>query len=98
MSSTTSDEDAAGLPAPDGREGVEDSTTTKTATRHPFTNDLIALGLTLSYPSLIGCAAAGWLDLSVVPQDVRTAWVIIVGTATVWAFGVEALEAWRGGK
>ena len=77
---------------PDG----EESTTDSPAKRHRFTNDTLAFVLTLGFSAAVIADGAGFLSLAAVPETALLAWVVMVGTAVVWAFGSAALEAWRG--
>lgn len=74
-----------------------DVQTTDESRRHYLTNDVLAGWLILTFPGIVAAGASGiyGFDLGVVPQSIRLAYVGVVGTATVWAFGKEALEAWR---
>ena len=65
--------------------------------RHWLTNDGIAWLLTLSMVGAVALGSIGIVDLTAVPQEILLAHVAAFGVAIVWAFGRDALEAWRGG-
>jgi hypothetical protein len=79
---------------PDLRDDLE--TTASVRRRWWATNDLLGAVLLLSLPLIIIGAGAQILALAPVPGVVLGTYLVVVGTATVWMFGVEALKAWRG--
>lgn len=40
----------------------------------------------------------GVLNLQTVPDRIVLIYIVSVGSAVVWAFGADAVEAWRGGE
>lgn len=76
----------------------EDRGTTSTSRRHWLTNDGLAVVLVLSLISVVALHGAGRLTLQTVPQSVLLLYVFSVGSAVAWAFGKDAVEAWRGGQ
>ena len=84
----------------ENRSGTDENRSGSTDTaseRHWLTNDGIAWLLTLSMVGVVTAASLGIVDLSTVPQEILVAYVVAFGVAIVWAFGRDALEAWRGG-
>lgn len=73
----------------------EDGTTNSTATRYPYTNDAIAGWLVVSFTLLSGLHTVNVVDLTTLPGTVFAAWISFVGIALAWAFGPEAVKAWR---
>lgn len=67
-------------------------TTTSTATRWDYTNDIIATGYLLAYVVVTAGAAYGALDLTTLPVGWRTAVVAIALVAAVWTFGATAFR------
>lgn len=63
--------------------------------RHWLTNDGLAWLLVGSYPPMVVAQSMGVISLERVPSSVLATWMILVGTAAVWTFGRDALEAWR---
>jgi len=78
----------------DGGESESESTTS-VSRRWIFTNDILAALLLASLPILTAFGSTQILALSSIPNSWRLAYLAIVGTAAVWTFGSEALEAWR---
>lgn len=74
----------------------EDGATHSVSKRHWLTNDGIAWLLTVSSIGLVVGAGIGMLDLGNVPAELLLVFVASFGTAIAWAFGRDALEAWRG--
>lgn len=81
-------------------EGSDDSegSTHGTDKRYWLTNDSLAVTLTSSLIAIIVMDGAGRLTLETVPQAVLYVYVGAVGASIAWAFGADAVEAWRGGK
>jgi len=73
----------------------EPESTTSVSRRWVYTNDILAGLLLGSLPVLTGLGSTQILALSSIPDSWRLAYLVIVGTAAVWTFGSEALEAWR---
>jgi len=73
----------------------EPESTTSVSRRWIYTNDLLAGLLLSSLAILTGFGSTQVLALSSIPDSWRLAYLVIVGTAAVWTFGSEALEAWR---
>ena len=71
---------------------------TSTKQRHPYTNDVLALWLVVTYPTLIGLDAWGLIDMRIVPRPLILGYVGLVGTAVAWAFGSAAVDAWASRK
>jgi hypothetical protein len=69
--------------------------TSSIAQRWLFTNDLLAFVLLTSLPMLTAMGATQVLALGQVPEAWVLAYLAITGTAAVWAFGADALAAWR---
>jgi len=82
---------------PDSNDGgeSESESTTSVSRRWVFTNDVLAGLLLASLPILTALGSTQVLALSSIPNSWRLAYLAIVGTAAVWTFGSEALEAWR---
>jgi len=74
---------------------TESESTTSVSRRWVFTNDVLAGLLLASLPILTALGSTQVLALSSIPNSWRLAYLAIVGTAAVWTFGSEALEAWR---
>lgn len=75
-----------------------DGVTRGTAKRYWLTNDGIAWVLTLSMITVVAAAGSGHLTLDRVPDPILLSYVAAFGTAIAWAFGKDAVEAWKGGK
>jgi hypothetical protein len=98
-----SDDDSAGEDAitaeinrrPDADDDSDPESTSSISKRWIFTNDLLAFILLGSLPILTAVGATRVLALSQVPDSWILAYLAITGTAAVWAFGTDALEAWR---
>jgi hypothetical protein len=81
----------------DSTDDIESSGETDSATtRHWLTNDAIALWLAGTYPLLLFFDGLGWIVLADVPPNLRMGLLAIVGIAVAWAFGRDAVAAWRG--
>lgn len=75
-----------------GGKGSGDTKSTKT--RHPYTNDLAALGLVFGTLFLMAAAMSGYADPSALPQDIRLGlWIPSVLIAVAWLFGGAAVDA-----
>jgi hypothetical protein len=100
---SVSDDDSAGeggttadiKQRPDADGGSDPESTSSIAQRWVFTNDLLAFILLSSLPMLTAAGATQVLALGQVPEAWVLAYLAITGTAAVWAFGADALEAWR---
>jgi len=73
----------------------ESESTTSVSRRWLYTNDLLAGLLLGSLPILTALGSTQILALTSIPNSWRLAYLVVVGTAAVWTFGSEALEAWR---
>jgi len=73
----------------------ESESTTSVSRRWLYTNDLLAGLLLGSLPILTALGSTQILALTSIPNSWRVAYLVIVGTAAIWSFGAEALEAWR---
>jgi len=69
--------------------------TTSVSKRWLYTNDLLAGLLLGSLPILTALGSTQVLALTSIPNSWRVAYLVITGTAAVWTFGSEAVEAWR---
>jgi len=69
--------------------------TTSVSRRWIYTNDFLAGLLLGSLPILTALGSTQILALTSIPNSWRVAYLVVVGTAAVWTFGSEALEAWR---
>ena len=75
----------------------EQGSTDSPARRYWLTNDAIAIALVASLIVGVIFGGVGWLNLQTVPKEITLVYSASVGTAIVWAFGADAVEAWRGG-
>ena len=73
----------------------DSESTTSVSRRWLYTNDLLAGLLLGSLPILTALGSTQILALTSIPNSWRLAYLVVVGTAAVWTFGSEALEAWR---
>jgi len=73
----------------------ESESTTSVSRRWLYTNDVLAGLLLGSLPILTALGSTQVLALTSIPNSWRVAYLVITGTAAVWSFGAEALEAWR---
>jgi len=73
----------------------ESESTTSVSRRWIYTNDLLAGLLLGSLPILTALGSTQILALTSIPNSWRVAYLVVVGTAAVWSFGVETVEAWR---
>jgi hypothetical protein len=78
-----------------GDNNDDPESTSSISKRWLFTNDLLAFILLSSLPMLTAAGATQVLALGQVPDAWVLAYLGISGTAAVWAFGADALEAWR---
>jgi hypothetical protein len=69
--------------------------TTSVSRRWVYTNDLLAGLLLGSLPILTALGSTQILALTSIPNSWRVAYLVVAGTAAVWSFGVETVEAWR---
>jgi len=79
----------------DSESEPDSESTTSVNRRWIYTNDFLAGLLLASLPVLTALGSAQILALTSIPNSWRLAYLVIVGTAAVWSFGAEALEAWR---
>jgi len=79
----------------DSEPNPESESTTSVSRRWLYTNDLLAGLLLGSLPILTALGSTQILALTSIPNSWRLAYLVVVGTAAVWTFGSEALEAWR---
>jgi len=82
-------------PDPDSESESDSESTTSVSRRWVYTNDLLAGLLLGSLPILTALGSTQILALTSIPNSWRLAYLVVVGTAAVWTFGSEALEAWR---
>jgi len=75
--------------------GSSSESTTSVSRRWLYTNDVLAGLLLGSLPVLTALGSTQILALTSIPNSWRVAYLVVVGTAAVWCFGSEALEAWR---
>lgn len=90
----------AGEPDPRPSEGSDDdegADTTDPNRRHWLTNDGLAWLLVASMPVIIGLAGGDSLTLQTVPDVMLVMYSLAFGVAVAWAFGKDAVEAWRQG-
>jgi len=73
----------------------EPESTTSVSRRWIYTNDFLAGLLLGSFPILTALGSTQILALTSIPNSWRLAYLVITGTAAVWSFGAEALDAWR---
>jgi len=73
----------------------ESESTTSVSRRWVYTNDLLAGLLLGSLPILTALGSTQVLALTSIPNSWRVAYLVVAGTAAVWSFGVETVEAWR---
>lgn len=71
-----------------------DSVTANTSFRHPYTNDILAGWLIITFTLVFFFDALGWIALGS-PTRMAVGYLTFVGIAVVWTFGAEALSAWR---
>lgn len=80
----------------------ESATTDSTSTRHPYTNDGLAILLVAATVGLAVAYAVGVAGAVEIPLPVTTVLSLSTLAAVAWAFGpemiAEAAKAWRGGK
>jgi len=73
----------------------DSESTTSVSRRWLYTNDVLAGLLLGSLPILTALGSTQILALTSIPNSWRLAYLVVVGTAAVWTFGSEALQAWR---
>lgn len=97
--SATVIDSGAGAGASAGDDSSDDDddpeSTSDLSRRWVFTNDLLAGFLLLSLPLLTAAGATQLLALGTIPGSWGASYLVIVGTAAVWCFGSDALEAYR---
>jgi len=91
----TSENNIATESESDPESDPESESTTSVSRRWIYTNDFLAGLLLGSLPILTALGSTQVLALTSIPNSWRVAYLVIVGTAAVWTFGSEALEAWR---
>jgi len=91
----TSENNIATESESDPESDPESESTTSVSRRWIYTNDFLAGLLLGSLPILTALGSTQVLALTSIPNSWRVAYLVIVGTAAVWSFGAEALEAWR---
>jgi len=91
----TSENNTATEPESDPESDPESESTTSVNRRWIYTNDFLAGLLLGSLPVLTALGSTQVLALTSIPNSWRLAYLVVVGTAAVWSFGAEALEAWR---
>jgi len=79
----------------EGSDGWESAT--GTAKRHWLTNDALAGALGASLIAAVLLDGIGLLNLQTIPGEILYLYVFVVGSSMAWAFGKDAIEAWRGG-
>jgi hypothetical protein len=92
MTNTSENNTATGS---DPESDPESESTTSVSRRWIYTNDLLAGLLLGSLPILTALGSTQILALTSIPNSWRLAYLVVVGTAAVWTFGSEALDAWR---
>lgn len=76
--------------------GDDDVTTTDGVRRRWWaTNDMLAALLLASLTVLLAAGARGLLTLSAIPAAWTATYLGVCGGAAAWAFGSEAIAAWR---
>jgi len=91
----TSENNTATESGSDPKSAPSSESTTSVSRRWIYTNDFLAGLLLGSLPILTALGSTQVLALTSIPNSWRLAYLVIVGTAAVWSFGAEALEAWR---
>jgi len=91
----TAENNTATEPESDPESDPSSESTTSVSRRWIYTNDLLAGLLLGSLPILTALGSTQILALTSIPNSWRLAYLVIVGTAAVWSFGAEALDAWR---
>lgn len=74
----------------------DDAQTSSAQTRWWATNDVLAAVLVVGHLTTMLLVGAGWLDPDVLATQFAKAYVLYAGAAVAWAFGKDAVEAWRG--
>lgn len=80
----------------EGSDG-SDSDTRSPSRRHWLTNDVLAGMLVLSLVAVVAAHGAGSLNLQTLPQWLVGVYSFSIGASVTWAFGQDAVEAWRSG-
>lgn len=88
-------QDSEGTESSEGSDGQQTHGTSK---RWWLTNDLLAFALLLSLDALVFFSGLRWIDVETIPEMAVYGLTVGFGVAIVWAFGKDAVEAWRGGK
>lgn len=73
-----------------------DNDTRGSSRRHWLTNDLLAIWLILAFTAYLFLPYLGFETASKPNAAVLTAFITGFGIAVAWAFGRDAVEAWRG--
>ena len=74
----------------------EPGETQSSQSRYWLTNDAIALLLVIGFVGTLWLHGFGVIDLSTLPADALLAFLVYVGVAVTWAFGTDAVRAWKG--
>lgn len=80
----------------DSTDDPTDGETTSPAARWWLTNDVIAGVLVVGFYATLWAVGRGLLDPTVLTGEVGLAMIAYVGIAVAWAFGTDAVRAWRG--
>lgn len=78
------------------QEEDSDSDTRGSSRRHWLTNDLLAIWLIFSFTFYIFLPYFGYGANAEPNAAILTAFITGFGIAVAWAFGKDAVEAWRG--
>lgn len=81
----------------DGSDREDNSSTNSPDRRWWLTNDILTGALVGSLIAGVLLSGLGLLNLQTVPKEIIYIYVVSVGTAIAWAFGADAVEAWRAG-
>lgn len=76
-------------------DGSTENETQSSQTRFWLTNDFLATLLVLSLIGLIMAGSGNIIDLTVVPQNIRSVYLSIVILSSTWAFGESAYRIWN---
>lgn len=70
--------------------------TDSTAARWWLTNDVLAIALVAGFYATMWGIGVGWLRPTVLTSEAGIAMLVYTGVAVAWAFGADAVRAWRG--
>lgn len=84
--------DSSSSDGTDESDQQESSTTTSTATRHPYTNDFLAVVLTVATVGLAAAYATGNASVTRIPLPIASVLSLSTLTAVAWAFGPDMLK------